>query len=220
MTIHRAAVLLATITFAAPALATPLLRSVQADSGITLVPSSPAFDQSCTDYISRGNAADVPAASAKPYCACMADELHKRGMKRDALAFFARTYTDDVTAFIDEYTNGDEWMAVSVKAEAACTHAGKAEASASAPAAETTGFPRNAGSWGGVVRSGPGKQYKRLGSLSEGARVTLLENTGVMENNFPWIKISYDEGQTGYQWGGILCAIDTPMPEVFEMCTR
>jgi uncharacterized protein YecT (DUF1311 family) len=67
-------------------------------------------------------------------------------------------------------------------------------------------------SWGGSVRSGPGTEFGKIGSLKEGTLVDLEEDTGVQMNGYPWFKITqYDRGQavlSGYQWGGILCSFD------------
>ena len=76
-----------------------------------------------------------------------------------------------------------------------------------------------AGSWGGIVRNGPGQSYAKVGSLQEGDPVTLVEKTEVFENGFPWFKIAYSGGGSGYQWGGILCAIGEARPELFQTCT-
>jgi SH3 domain-containing protein len=91
------------------------------------------------------------------------------------------------------------------------------------PAAAAAGsanddFPAAAGSWGGVLRDGPGQQYRKIGSLAEGEPVTLMARTEVMENDFPWFKITTKSGQTGYQWGGILCAIGVERPGLFQTC--
>lgn len=73
-------------------------------------------------------------------------------------------------------------------------------------------------SWGGVVRSGPGMDYDKLASLKEGDKITLLENANADMNGYAWFKIRYGGNKTGYQWGGIICAIGKPMPGVFEVC--
>lgn len=217
MRLRLGVLLVAAAMSVGPATAGPLVsRAAPTAPGFLLVSDSPAFDRTCADYVGQGNLAEVRAESAAPYCACLADEYAQRGLGRDALEFFARTYSDDLTTFIDEYPEGEAWMQESFAAEAACQGASRAEPASGAD----NELPRAAGSWGGTVRSGPGQQFKRLGSLPEGARVTLLENSAVMENGFPWMKISYGEGRTGYQWGGILCSIDSPMPEVFETCTK
>ena len=39
------------------------------------------------------------------------------------------------------------------------------------------------------------------------------------ENGFPWFKITYSGGGSGYQWGGILCAIGEARAELFQTCT-
>lgn len=64
-------------------------------------------------------------------------------------------------------------------------------------------FPVAAGSWGGVLRDGQGQQYRKIGSLAEGEPVTLMARTDVMDNGYPWFKITTKSGQSGYQWGGI-----------------
>lgn len=68
-------------------------------------------------------------------------------------------------------------------------------------------------SWGGSVRSGPGTEFGKIGSLKEGALVELEDNTGVQMNGYPWFKITqYNDvgGVTlsGFQWGGILCSFN------------
>lgn len=78
-------------------------------------------------------------------------------------------------------------------------------------------FPVVAGSWGGVVRSGPGQNYKKVGSLREGQQVTLMGRSDVVEDGFPWFKIAY-EGGTGYQWGGILCSAGAERADLFKTC--
>ena len=84
--------------------------------------------------------------------------------------------------------------------------------------AQAEDFPIEAGSWGGKVRSGPGTSFKRLEGLQEGEAVTLLENTGVLMNGYPWFKVRYRGGKTGYKWGGILCARNIPVKGVFRHC--
>ncbi len=79
-------------------------------------------------------------------------------------------------------------------------------------------FPVVAGSWGGIVRDGPGQDYRKIGSLDEGDEVTLVARTDVIKDGYPWFKISYGDDQSGYQWGGILCAVGTERPDVFKTC--
>ena len=78
-------------------------------------------------------------------------------------------------------------------------------------------FPVAAGSWGGGLRDGPGQQFRKIGSLQEGEPVTLIAD--VVENGFPWFKITTQKGQTGYQWGGILCSTGAERPDIFKTCT-
>lgn len=73
-------------------------------------------------------------------------------------------------------------------------------------------------SLGGRVRAGPGMEYENLGSIHQGTQITLLENTGVMMNGYPWFGIRVFDGQTGYQWGGIICDPHGRVQGVFETC--
>jgi hypothetical protein len=79
-------------------------------------------------------------------------------------------------------------------------------------------FPVAAGSWGGVLRDGPGREYRQIGSLKEGEPVTLMGRSDVVEDGFPWFKITSQSGQTGYQWGGILCSTGAERPDLFKTC--
>jgi hypothetical protein len=79
-------------------------------------------------------------------------------------------------------------------------------------------FPTPAGSWGGIVREAPGKGSRQTDSLKEGEPVTLMARTDVIEDGFPWFKIAYRDGRTGYQWGGILCSTGAERPDVFKTC--
>jgi hypothetical protein len=87
-----------------------------------------------------------------------------------------------------------------------------------APVEVTWDQPVEAGSWGGIVRNGPGQTHARVVSLREGERVTLLFNTGVMWNDYPWFLIRFRDGQLGFMWGGILCSRNTPVAGVYQRC--
>ena len=80
--------------------------------------------------------------------------------------------------------------------------------------------PVEAGSWGGIVRNGPGQSHARVVALREGERVTLLANTGVVWNEFPWFLIRYRDGQLGFMWGGILCSRGRPVTGTYQSCGR
>ncbi len=82
----------------------------------------------------------------------------------------------------------------------------------------TDDFPIVAGSWGGIVRDGPGQSYRKVGSLDEGQSVTLMARTDVMENGYPWFKIAYEGDGRGFQWGGILCSAGAERPDLFKTC--
>jgi Bacterial SH3 domain len=86
------------------------------------------------------------------------------------------------------------------------------------PQAAAEEFPQSAASWGGVVRDGPGRQYKQIGSLNENEPVTLVARTDVVENGYPWFKILYRDGKSGFKWGGILCSTGDERPDLFKTC--
>ena len=77
-----------------------------------------------------------------------------------------------------------------------------------------------AGSWGGIVRNGPGMNYARVAALREGERVSLLYNTGIVWNDYPWFLIRLSDGRLGFQWGGILCHRAVRVDGVYQRCTR
>jgi hypothetical protein len=79
-------------------------------------------------------------------------------------------------------------------------------------------YPVVAGSWGGVVREGPGQDTRKVDSLEEGQEVTLMARTDVIENGYPWFKIAYANDGKGYQWGGILCSAGDERPDLYKTC--
>ena len=80
--------------------------------------------------------------------------------------------------------------------------------------------PVEAGSWGGIVRNGPGQGHTRITALREGERVTLLANTGVVWNDYPWFLIRFRDGQLGFMWGGILCSRGPQVEGTYQRCAR
>jgi hypothetical protein len=99
--------------------------------------------------------------------------------------------------------------------------AGQSAPAAAPPAAPApSAYPTPAGSWGGVVRDGPGQNYRKVDSLQEGDPVTLIGPTDVMDNGYPWFRIAYAGGGSGYQWGGILCSIGAERPDLYQTCTN
>ncbi|MEP3476544.1 MAG: MliC family protein [Hyphomicrobiales bacterium] len=85
------------------------------------------------------------------------------------------------------------------------------------PRRQSITFPRQAKSWGGKVRSGPGQHYKKKASLKEGEWITLLERTDKMFQDRPWFKIKY-RGRIGYHWGGIVCSVGTYVEGTYQVC--
>lgn len=88
--------------------------------------------------------------------------------------------------------------------------------SLSAPALSR--FPSLAGSWGGIVRAGPGQAYAPVASLREGERVVLLNRSDGLTNDYPWFRIRFQHSREGFMWGGILCSLDQPTPDLFKIC--
>lgn len=87
---------------------------------------------------------------------------------------------------------------------------------AAPPGKVGSGRPVSGKSYGGVLRSGPSMESRRVTSLAEGLRIMIVRNTGVMMNGYVWFEIR--AGATrGFQWGGILCA-DAAMPGVLSVC--
>lgn len=73
-------------------------------------------------------------------------------------------------------------------------------------------------SYGGKLRNGPGINFKQVGSLAEGAYVTLLVNTGILFNGYTWFEVSYGNGKKAYQWGGILCSNGKRITGIYKQC--
>ena len=82
----------------------------------------------------------------------------------------------------------------------------------------SAGFPVQAASGGGIVRSGPGTNYRRLGSLRQFEPVTVMGDTGVMMNGYPWFEVRDMQGAGGFHWGGIICWTTVPVDGVFQSC--
>lgn len=79
--------------------------------------------------------------------------------------------------------------------------------------------PFEAQSWGGIVRSGPGMNHEKMGSLYKGQKISVLYSTDEMMNGYPWMLIEYgDYQQRGYQWGGIICATDYLRQDLHQLC--
>ncbi len=85
-------------------------------------------------------------------------------------------------------------------------------------ASEPSGFPVEAGSWGGKVRSGPGMEHAQIASLRQGEPLTLLARTEIVFNDYPWFRIRTSDGLEGYQWGGVVCARGVAVEGAFETC--
>lgn len=73
-------------------------------------------------------------------------------------------------------------------------------------------------SLGGVVRSGPGMNYGKIGSTFGKTPVTIVRNTGQYMNGYAWFEIIGQSGRTGYQWGGIMCSPHQYVVGIYERC--
>jgi len=88
------------------------------------------------------------------------------------------------------------------------------------PAPYTGEYPVEAGSWGGIVRSGPGQGYAKLGSLQNGDDIALIATSPELDNGYPWFKVWFGPQQTkGYIWGGILCSKGAERPDLYKTCS-
>lgn len=76
-------------------------------------------------------------------------------------------------------------------------------------------FPMGGQSLGGIVRAEPSLSSARVSSLAEGTAITLMARAGTMDG-YDWFVIQF-RGQTGYQWGGIMCS-DAPIRGILQQC--
>lgn len=123
-----------------------------------------------------------------------------------------------------QYSNG-EWT-LSAKGDTAvlswgdgshtCSRVG-AHAQTPPPSHQGVRLPAQAKSWGGIMRGGPGMNYRKLASLKEGEWITILERTDQFMGDYPWFKIKA-RGRIGYKWGGILCSVGPQIEGTFQQC--
>jgi len=81
-------------------------------------------------------------------------------------------------------------------------------------------FPLRAQTGGGVVRSGPGTNFRRITSLGQFENIRVMRNTGVMMNGYPWFQIRFRGGRRGHMWGGIICSTNQPFSGTFDTCAN
>ena len=79
--------------------------------------------------------------------------------------------------------------------------------------------PVSGKSLGGIVREGPGINYRRLRSFRNGRNVRILANSGVRMNGFDWFQISLGNNRTAYQWGGIMCSNRFLLKGIYRVCS-
>jgi uncharacterized protein len=78
-------------------------------------------------------------------------------------------------------------------------------------------FPHDALSWGGSLLSAPDPSADVVGTLEIGSRLRLLEDTGTVRHGFRWFRVEHGD-VTAYQWGGVICAVGTPVPGTYRTC--
>jgi len=75
-------------------------------------------------------------------------------------------------------------------------------------------------SHGGKIRSGPGTQFKQVGSLSRGGTVHVLAVTDVEMDDFLWYRIRYGKGYEGYVLGALICAKEYWVEKIHHHCPQ
>ena len=73
-------------------------------------------------------------------------------------------------------------------------------------------------SYGGRLREGPSMDSRPAGSLPEGARITIIYNSGTTFNGYDWFVIETSKGKRAYHWGGIMCSRGQYLPGVLQAC--
>ncbi len=73
-------------------------------------------------------------------------------------------------------------------------------------------------SLGGKLRNGPGTNFRQTGSISEGTWLTILNNTHITFDGYDWFEVALDNGQRGYQWGGIMCSNGPKIQGIYNSC--
>lgn len=91
---------------------------------------------------------------------------------------------------------------------------------AAAPSGGNSGVALNAPglSLGGKIRSGPGVNFPQIGSIRGTRPITILNNSGVRMDGYDWFEIRDGNGNTGFQWGGIMCSPNGQVAGVYERC--
>lgn len=80
----------------------------------------------------------------------------------------------------------------------------------------STGIP--AISLGGNLRSGPGTAFPDIGDATAGTEITLLSDSGIPFNGYNWWEVGLPNGETAFQWGGVICAPSGGVAGILESC--
>lgn len=82
---------------------------------------------------------------------------------------------------------------------------------------ETNAFGVSGFSYGGILREGPGVEFRRMGSLVEGEFIEVLDETGIWWDGYQWFRVSTPIG-TGFHWGGIFCTEGASVAGALDVC--
>jgi hypothetical protein len=66
--------------------------------------------------------------------------------------------------------------------------------------------PFSVRSYAGKIRSGPGTQFRQIGSLTRGGTIQMLAVTDIQWESSIWYRIRHESGLEGYVLGSLLCA--------------
>ena len=142
------------------------------------------------------------AQGYEPKCMAQVEKLCRGG---DVSECFQ---DDKMWRKLDEACHGDVQTMIEMEREAGA----QGGASAGDDAAIFVGY-----SYGGVLREGPGMEFRKIASLREGDRVEVLENTGISFDDYLWFRVRTKKG-TGFHWGGIFCHEGGAVEGVFSKC--
>ena len=74
-------------------------------------------------------------------------------------------------------------------------------------------------SLGGTLRSGPGIEYSKVGSLAYGAKFNIKANSGVEMGGYDWFVVRSGK-VASYQWGGIMCSDTIKLDGILYRCPQ
>lgn len=78
--------------------------------------------------------------------------------------------------------------------------------------------PFSVKSHAGKIRSGPGTQFRQIGSLTRGGTIQMLAVTDVQWESSIWYRIRHESGLEGYVLGSLLCAREYWLDGIDHYC--